>query len=380
MPVKNILLHVHIFKNAGSSFDDALKRFYGDAFVDHREDADLVKGKMAYLENYLDSHPKIQAFSSHSIYFNPEDSDKYHFLPAYFLREPMGRIRSVYSFEKKQVPATTQGSKKAKELSFNDFIKWYMEDTSPATIRNIQTIFLSGTKNHKQSMEEKFSLAMNTLNNSPLVGVVDRYDESMVVFEEYLKDFFPDIDLSYIRKNVTDTNIEDSVEEKANKVLSQLDTSTKLLVQEKNAFDEKLYATANIQLDANIASIENFQQKLKVFKERCVLKLVQFKANRNDYKGIVELLEPFVKNGAKSMHLYLALANARKELKKYTKALNAYEEIMIKFPNNPWAYFHQAEMYDLLGKKKKSQELFKQYSLKFKDKSKIIELFKERVS
>ena len=377
--MKNILLHVHIFKNAGSSFDDALKRFYGDAFVDHRDDNDIIKGKMAYLENYLDAHPKIQAFSSHSIYFNPENSDKYHFFPAYFLREPIGRIRSVYSFEKKQMPATTQGSKKAKELDFNGFVKWYMEDTSPATIRNIQTIFLSGTRTNQKSIEEKFSLAMNTLNNFPLIGVVDRYDESMVVFEEYLKDSFPGIDLSYIRKNVTDTNIEDSVEEKTNKILSQLDTPTKVLVQEKNALDMKLYERANEKLDAKLDAIENFEKKLIDFKERCVLKLVNVKINSNDFNCVVEFLKPIVKNGAKNVHLYLALANARKELKQYSKALTLYEGMMKKFPNNPWPYFYQAEMYLLMGDEEKSKKLFKLYAAQFKDRDKVISTFEQRL-
>ena len=98
--MKNILVHVHIFKNAGSSFDDALNRFYRDDFIDHRDDSELLIGKMDYLEKYLDSHPNIQAFSSHSIHFLPQNTDKYNFLPIYLLRHPIDRIRSVYSFEK----------------------------------------------------------------------------------------------------------------------------------------------------------------------------------------------------------------------------------------------------------------------------------------
>ena len=379
MAKKNILLHVHIFKNAGSSFDDALKRFYGDHFVDHRDDADLVKGKMAYLEKYLDSHPEIQAFSSHSVHFLPQDTDKYKILPVYFLRHPIDRIRSVYSFEKKQMPAITHGSKKAKEVSFNDYISWYMQETSPATIRNAQTIFLSGDGPAPSRMQEKFTVALKNVNTSPLVGIVDRYDESMVVFEEYLKAFFPKIDLSYIRKNVTDENIEASVEEKANKLLAKLDEATQALVKEKNAFDTKLYITANIQLDAKISGIENFEQKLNDFKERCVLKLVHAKANKGDFKGVVELLAPMVKNNAKSMHIYLALANAKKELKQYNHALGIYETIIKKFPNNPWAYFHEAEMYSLLGKKKKSEELFALYSNKFQNEKNLISIFLNKI-
>ncbi len=379
MPMKYILLHVHIFKNAGSSFDDALKHFFDDAFVDHRDDKDIIKGKMDYLENYLETHPKIQAFSSHSIYFIPKNTDKYNFFPVYFLRHPIDRIRSVYSFEKKQIPATTQGSKKAKELGFDEYISWYMQESSPSTIRNLQTIFLSGERSASPKIQEKFTIALNNLNNYPLIGVVDRYDESVVVFEEYLKEFFSNIDLSYIRKNVTDDNLESSVEEKAEKVLDQLNNSNQILVKKNNEFDMKLYTVANIQLDSKIATVVNFKMKLINFKERCIVKLANFKTKQKDYSGVIDLLNPLVRKGTNNVHIYLALANANKELKQYKKALTIYEETMKKFPNNPWAYFYQAEMYALLEKKKKAKELFVQYKLKFQNQTKILELFENKI-
>ena len=379
MAEKNILLHVHIFKNAGSSFDDAIKRFFGDTFVDHRDDSDIVKGKMEYLEEYLNTHQEIRAFSSHSIYFLPKNTDTYNFFPVYFLRHPIDRIRSVYSFEKKQIPATTQGSKKAKELSFQDYVSWYMEDTSPATIRNLQTIFLSGERSNALNIDKKFELALRNLNNSHLVGIVDRYDESMVVFEEYLKDFFPNIDLSYIRKNITDTNLKASPEEKAEKLLSELDVETRNLVKEKNDLDIKLYAEAKIQLDDKIAKIGNFEQKLMDFKNRCLLKLVQINANKNSFQDIITLLDPILKTEGGNAPLFLAMANAHKELKQYNKALAIYEVSMQKFPNNPWAYFHEAEMYHLLGGKNKSEKLFNDYKNRFKDNKKLIAFFRKYV-
>jgi len=70
---RNILIHTHIFKNAGSSYDGALRNFFGEAFVDYRDDQDIVRGKMDYLLEYLDTHPDIQAFSSHSVHFLPQN-------------------------------------------------------------------------------------------------------------------------------------------------------------------------------------------------------------------------------------------------------------------------------------------------------------------
>ena len=36
--MKQVILHGHIFKNAGTTLDWALKRSFGKAFVDHRRD------------------------------------------------------------------------------------------------------------------------------------------------------------------------------------------------------------------------------------------------------------------------------------------------------------------------------------------------------
>lgn len=208
---RDVIVHVHIFKNAGSSFDDALLNFFNNNFVDHREDEALKKGKMAYLTKYLDDHPNIKAFSSHSVYFIPTNTEKFRFHPIYFLRNPIERIRSVYDFEKKQLPAITQGAIKAKKLNFKEYVAWYMQHDSPATIRNLQTIFLSGGKN---DFERAFKSALNNLKKTQCIGIVDRYDESMVVFEDYLRDYFPGIDLSYIRRNTTNLNHDQLPEER----------------------------------------------------------------------------------------------------------------------------------------------------------------------
>ncbi|HIQ28625.1 MAG TPA: hypothetical protein EYH42_09025, partial [Sulfurovum sp.] len=268
---KNIIVHVHIFKNAGSSFDDTLLANFKNDFVDHREDH-LIRNDKNFLTNYLKKNDHVQAFSSHSIFHKPKNFADIQLHTAYFLRHPVERIKSAYSFEKKQPAKDSLGAKKAKELNFQEYVAWRMQDDVPATIRNLQTIFLAGDGPHPKHMEKKFELALKNLNDSPLIGIVDRYDESMVVFEEYLKQFFPKIDLAYIRKNITDTNITASVEEKVDSILKQFDEPLQKLVKEKNAFDLELYEKANILLDEKIEKINDFEKKLQDFKARCKLK------------------------------------------------------------------------------------------------------------
>ena len=269
---RNVIVHVHIFKNAGSSLDGALERNFKDAFVDHREDH-LIRTNEEFLKEYLQKHENIQAFSSHSVYFKPRSFNNVNLYPIYMLRHPIERIKSVYNFEKKQPATDSLGAKMAKEFNFEEYVAWRMQDDVLPTIRNLQTVFLAGANHHTNHLDKKFGLAMETLSNSPLVGVVDRYDESMIVFEEYLRKIFPNIDLSYIRKNVTETNRKASVIEKVDAFFNNFDESMQEKIKQKNEYDLKLYTKANQLLDEKISKIEDFAQKLINFKKRCIASL-----------------------------------------------------------------------------------------------------------
>lgn len=378
MTNRNVIVHVHIFKNAGSSFDDTLLTNFNEDFVDHRED-NLINNDKFFLENYLKKNKNVKAFSSHSVYHKPKGFNDTKLHTVYFLRHPIERIRSVYNFEKKQPEEDSSGAKMAKELDFNEYVAWRMQEKSPATIRNLQTIFLAGVGPQPDQMEKKFTLALETLRSSFLIGIVDRYDESMVVFEEYLKQFFPNIDLSYIRKNITDTDIKASIEDKVKKINQQLDEPLGELVREKNKFDLILYEKANLLLDAKIGEIQTFEKKLNNFQERCKIKQLRLLFNQNKYEKIVESAEEFIKSEIKNVRIYLLYAESLRKLKKYNRALIVYGDIINKFPKNPWAYFYQAEIYSTIGNKKKAKKLFAHYKIKFKEKIEIIDFFKKKI-
>lgn len=267
---RNIILHVHIFKNAGTSFDSALRTNFGEDFIDHRDDKALVQGKQEYLENFLREHPDVKAFSSHSIHFKPISNDEFNFIPVYFLRHPIDRIRSVYSFENKQEPAVTIGSQKAKELSFNDYVAWRMDSGSPATIRNCQTIFLSGDGPNPNNIVEKYIKASSLVNNKNcLIGVVDNFDCSMMLFEKQLKEFFPDLSLAYVRKNVTDMEVDLELDVKVEQVLAQLDNHLRQMVVDSNKYDSLLYHEVCMRMKKDITNFKNFEVEMESFLNRC---------------------------------------------------------------------------------------------------------------
>jgi hypothetical protein len=66
MTIRSIILHRHIFKNAGSSLDSALKNFYGEAYSEYH--SSLSPNGRVYpheLFDFLDLNPNLIALSSH---------------------------------------------------------------------------------------------------------------------------------------------------------------------------------------------------------------------------------------------------------------------------------------------------------------------------
>ena len=117
-------------------------------------------------------------------------------------------------------------------------------------------------------LNEIFPMVLERIQRCSILGVVDRYDESMVVAEEFLKPFFEKIDLSYIKKHVSSNRaqnlsqrLESNRDEIGNKLMDDF--------IEKNSWDLKLYSCANDELDVRKRKIQDFETKLYNFQERC---------------------------------------------------------------------------------------------------------------
>ena len=138
MQKRTVILHGHIFKNAGTTFDWSLKRNFGEGFVDHREDKDMRRQGADYLLRYLEERPGIVALSSHHLCCPLPVSEAFDFVPIFMLRHPIERIWSVYQFERRQ-KSDSPGARRAKELDLKRYALWRMQDDVNPAIRNYQT-------------------------------------------------------------------------------------------------------------------------------------------------------------------------------------------------------------------------------------------------
>jgi len=243
---RTVIIHRHLFKNAGTTFDSILENNFGDAFCDHREDVPMRKIGEDYLLDFLKQNPQIKALSSHHIWFKMPQQSALELIPVMFLRHPIERMRSVYDFERKQ-DADTLGAKMAKELSFRDYVSWYMKDDKPATMRDFHARHLAGFKKPKPLRRIHFKRAASEIKKNPFIGVVDLFDGSLQVFDKAFKSKGLELDLTYSPKNVSRPFDNADYEARAKEVLDELGDVAKIVL-EKNAYDIELYNLARTKI------------------------------------------------------------------------------------------------------------------------------------
>jgi len=269
MEKRIVISHGHIFKNAGSSLDWSLERNFSKNFMDHRDDVPMRRRGGEFLAEYLNERENVIAISSHHMCFPSLPYSNIKIIPLYILRHPIERIMSVYNFEKKQ-DADTPGAIAAKKHTFREYVSWRMEPEVNITIRDYQCIYLSGFHTRRPELGLNriiLDKAIQNLHDSFCVGIVDRYDESMVVFEHHLKKYFPKIDLAYVRQNITDKSGLEK-KEKIDKIIHELGDLAST-VFDSNAADMLLYNQAVQLLNDKIKAIPEFERKLQGFKQRC---------------------------------------------------------------------------------------------------------------
>ncbi len=203
-----LLLHYHIFKNAGLSYEFSLEQNFGERFRRYDEAPGTVLSGDDILD-YVMGAPELAVVSSHQGTLPAPNIPGRDIVTSILIRDPIARIRSIYSFERRQ-KKTLPGSTRAKELDFKGYVEWRLA-TAPWILCNFQVHFCSRTKATKRFFmvdESHLQKAIANLDAVHIVGTVKRYSDWLALAQIVLAEKFPDISLKVVRKNVSDTNRE----------------------------------------------------------------------------------------------------------------------------------------------------------------------------
>lgn len=198
-----VIVHYHLFKNAGTSVERLLKEAFGKGWQSHDRDEPGARISAAEMQAWLEAHPRIRAVSSHQL-VPPLPEGDFRAVPIVFLRDPIVRVRSAYLFEwQKQLGLSEpKGSLAA-------YVDEKFEQRNTSVIANFQVARLSNTgydevnrKLHRYD-ENLLPKACRFVASLPSVGIVERYAESLELLQCMVAPHFPNLVMREFHENVT---------------------------------------------------------------------------------------------------------------------------------------------------------------------------------
>mgnify|MGYP002628374365 CR=1 FL=1 len=219
--MRTILLHYHLFKNAGTSLDHLLQENFADQWVT-REFAG--QNNTAQVRKWIEDTPDAVAFSSHTMMGPLPQVPGVQIISMMLLRDPISRIRSAYRFEHKQV-SDGFGAVLARHTSYDGYVRVRLAMPWDRQCRSFQTWRLASLVPGEGSELERAKEAVDRLS---LVGRVEAFDDFLEQLQALVEPVYPDFKLAAVHSNRSD-----ALKSKTAKT----DPDLQSLLQEANADD-----------------------------------------------------------------------------------------------------------------------------------------------
>ncbi|BCF98052.1 hypothetical protein PPGU19_026210 [Paraburkholderia sp. PGU19] len=246
--MRTVIVHYHLFKNAGSTVDSILSRNFPDEQHGHIEGPypwstvqpqELVEFSLA--------NPALRVVSSHHARPPLPQHPDIQFLPVLFLRHPIDRFASVYEFERRQPADSLSPSVAiAREGGLAEFAKWGVGQEANAVCRNFQVAHLANAQHDMRTARatsEDYMSALRHLESLSFFGIVESFQESIEAMQALFRPHFGDINLTHSSENVTPGRHATLVERLAH-IRSELGEPLYRSLVELNSLDMLLYDEA----------------------------------------------------------------------------------------------------------------------------------------
>lgn len=215
---RTLVLHYHLFKNAGTSVDAILRTNFGSRWSTREFAQRGWQPNVKEVSEHLRAQPHLRAFSSHTARLPAPMLEGVHVFPILFLRHPIDRLRSAYRFERMQT-IDTPGSRLAKSNSLGDYLRILMAIPGHRQARNFQTQRLAFNEPSATGSERE--RALRALELLPFVGLVDEYDCSIDRLQSLLRPFVPNFRAVHVHMNAT-RELKDTVDEKISEIKDEI--------------------------------------------------------------------------------------------------------------------------------------------------------------
>jgi len=241
--MREILVHYHLFKNAGSSIDKILRDAFGEQWISHDPPKLIPAVEMA---EFIEQNPDARAISSHML-CSPIakcTNEEIKVLPIVVLREPISRIRSAWLFEwMKQI------GKEEPIGSITEYIQEKFSVPRGNAIENFQCVRLSNVKTDStrcpRSVKDRTLLenAQQFIDDLPVFGLVEKFEESLEMMSAEYGHISSDLKFVNTKKNVIQDTSK-TIEERQTQLREEIGEELYAEVILRNQLDIELYAYA----------------------------------------------------------------------------------------------------------------------------------------
>lgn len=246
--LKKTLVHLHIFKNAGSSLDKILRERFGDQFMTFDKDNPGAMINCDELDQILNRNENISCLASHQVRMPLPVNFSRVIFPVFFIRHPIERIQSCFHFERdiqKRFP---------QDMTMEQYTRSSLRNPNVNAVINLQTATICDNrlmdgKLRTSITKDVIESALSSLRNHGYTfGLVSHFDLSVKLMVHKLAPHFEQL-----------ANNQDSFTEKVHENIS-LNASMKT--------NEKLaYVKDNLSTPTYLELLEALEPDLMLYDE-----------------------------------------------------------------------------------------------------------------
>jgi hypothetical protein len=265
-PARHVMVHFHMFKNGGSTIEAILEReFRGRYATAHGSHASSSLDAQD-IAAFLGTHLNVAALSSHHLRYPLPSIRRTVLFDCCFLRHPLDRLQSVYSYLRKEPPELGREDPilvLSQSMGPREFMVRLIEE-SPHFVSNAQTLLIATGGAFTRPLDDTdLSRAKEVLRQMALPGLVAMFDESLVAAEHFLGPAFPRLRLHYVAQNVTrpSRNLEELKIIWGNDIYQEL--------SRLNCLDLELCRYAEDEIRRRFSLVPKSEERLMEFRARC---------------------------------------------------------------------------------------------------------------
>lgn len=244
----------HIPKSAGTLFGQILERNFRKRFYPYYGLWDNRFFTKEDVAGMCDLHPQYQCLASHMFTLQlPFESKRFDFRAITFVRDPVERALSLYSYSFRMAKLNTGYQPPG---SIEDFFRSIIASEDDARFCNAQYRFLCGEKNGLEGLEQIKSLSQA---GKLLIAPVERFADACLLLEKMYPQYF--INTAFGRRSNASTKPK------------QVPVELGCLLEEKNRIDTELLIISKQLFDKvfnkMFSSASELQAARREFQKRC---------------------------------------------------------------------------------------------------------------